>query len=121
MGLIMGFDRAKPESAIYDPQSEGQFEVFMDTFKGVKIVSMDPVVVEWYSDSFSMDAELTAAWYSFWVNYSYGQGSWPMIAMMNKAEAEGLLAYTDRKPKRSRSSRPPTSAAPAWKSWLKTG
>lgn len=97
MGLIMTFERPNEKSAIYDEQAVGPYQVFLEGFRGVKIASTDPLTVEWYSMNYSTDAELTAHWYAFWPNYAFGQGSWDMMAMMNKAEADGKLAYTDYK------------------------
>jgi len=92
MGLILSFDRAKPESAIYDEASVPVFESFMSTFKGIKIVSKDPLVVEYYTDLTQPDAENMAA--SLWPNYGYGESKWDAIAIGNLAEAAGELAYS---------------------------
>lgn len=92
MSMIMTFDRAKPESAIYDEQAVPGFEVFMQTFKGFKIVSENPLVVEYYSDAYQLDAELNFA--VFYPTYTFAEGSWPMIAIGNAAEAGGELAYS---------------------------
>ena len=59
--LIILFDRAKPESAIYDEAYVSDFEPFQAYFKGVKIISTDPLVIEWYSDLWYLDAEYIAA------------------------------------------------------------
>jgi peptide/nickel transport system substrate-binding protein len=45
MAIIMLFDRAKTESAIYDEAAVPNFESFMSGFRGVKIVSTDPLVI----------------------------------------------------------------------------
>lgn len=92
MGMIMSFDRSKPESAIYDEASVPNFESFMETFKGVKIVSTSPLVIEYYTDLTQPDAELMAA--SWWPNYGFGEANWDMIAVANLAEAAGELAYS---------------------------
>ncbi|HHW93254.1 MAG TPA: hypothetical protein GX734_02020 [Clostridiaceae bacterium] len=99
MSYIIGFDRPKEASAIFDKQSVKRFEnVFMKDFRGIKIVSTDPLVIEGYSDSFYTDAELTAASVgSMWVSHHQGQGSFSQFAMMNAAEAAGELAYTEEK------------------------
>jgi peptide/nickel transport system substrate-binding protein len=99
MSYIMGFDRAKEESAIFDSQAVPRFEnVFMQDFRGLKIVSTEPLVVEGYSNAFYTDAELTALDVAgIWVNHFQGQGSFSQFAMMNAAEAAGELAYTEDK------------------------
>ena len=96
MHLILRFDRAKPESAIYDSQAENAFNVFMDAFRGFRIVSTEPLVVEWYSNNYSGDAELSA-YFTLWPNYDFAESSWPQMAMMNRTEADGLAVYTDVK------------------------
>jgi peptide/nickel transport system substrate-binding protein len=92
MNMIMTFDRAKPESAIYDEQAVPAFDAFMQTFKGFKIVSTDPLVVEYYSDNYSLDAELNINF--IFPTYTFAEGSWSMIAVSNMAEAGGELAYS---------------------------
>lgn len=97
MSYIMGFDRAKEESAIYDKQPVGAFNVFMQTFKGFKIVSTDPLIMEGYQDTFSADAELLVPIGYTWINNFQGEGSFASYAMMNSAEAAHELAYTESK------------------------
>jgi len=91
MGMILTFDRAKTESKIYDEVATYAYEPFMETFKGMKIVSTDPLVVEYYSDTYQLDAELNVP--VIWPTYSYGEGSWDVLAIANAAEAAGELAY----------------------------
>jgi len=57
----------------------------------MKIVSTDPLVVEYYSDTYQLDAELNVP--VIWPTYSYGEGSWDVLAIANAAEAAGELAY----------------------------
>lgn len=95
MGMIMTFDRAKKESAIYDPQAEPNFLPFQEQFKGFKIISTDPLVIEYYSDQYSLDAELNVP--VFFPTYSFGEGSWDVIAVANAAEAGGEIAYSSDK------------------------
>ncbi|PWH14239.1 MAG: ABC transporter substrate-binding protein [Anaerolineae bacterium] len=92
MAMIMTFDPAKPESAIYDEAAVPNFESFLAAFKGVKIVSTDPLVIETYTDNFYGDAELNVT--SWWPYYSYGEASWAAITISNMAEAAGEVAYT---------------------------
>lgn len=94
MSMIMSFDRAKEDSTIYDEQAAPAFEVFMSAFKGMKIDSTDPLVVEYYSDLYSLDAELClpALWPSYANNVE--ESNWDFIAVANLAEANGELAYS---------------------------
>lgn len=59
--ILITFERAKPESPIYDEAAVPDFESFMKHFKGLKIVQKDPLVVEVYSDLFYPDAEWIAS------------------------------------------------------------
>ena len=43
MRWIIYFDRAKPESPVYDEAAVPDFESFLSSFKGIKIVSEDPL------------------------------------------------------------------------------
>ena len=94
MAMIMTFDRSKPESAIYDEQSVPTFDVFMSQFKGMKIVSTDPLVVDYYTDTYSLDAELSIP--AIWPVYpnNVEESDWGFIAIANAAEAGGELAYS---------------------------
>lgn len=95
MGMIMTFDRAKTDSPIFDSQAVPGYLPFMEQFKGFKIISTDPLVIEYYSDTYSLDAELNVP--VFFPTYSFGEGSWPMIAISNMAEAAGEMAYSGDK------------------------
>lgn len=93
MRMIMVFEQAKAESAIYDEDAVPNFEAFKSTFKGFKVTSTDPLVIETYTDNFYADAELIAVLGDWWPWYGYGEASWDAIAMGNAAEAAGLTAY----------------------------
>jgi peptide/nickel transport system substrate-binding protein len=95
MFWIMQFDRSKEASAIYDEASVSAFETFMSAFKGFRVASADPFTLEFYSDLYALDAELSIT--TGWPEYLYGNGPWQMIAIGNLAEAAGELAYTDSK------------------------
>lgn len=99
MSFILGFDRAKEASPIFDQQAVARFEnVFMQDFRGIKIVSTDPLTIEGYSNSYYTDAELTAFDAgTMWINQFQGQASFSQFAMMNSAEAAGELAYSESK------------------------
>ncbi len=90
--LIMTFDRTKPESNIYDEQAVYELETFMKDFRGIKIVSEDPLIIEFYSDYYASDAELNIP--SLFPTYTGGEGSWSMLTVSNMAEANGELAYS---------------------------
>lgn len=96
MAMIMSFDRAKPESAIYDEQAVPLFEPFMEQFKGMKIVSTEPLVIEYYTDNYQLDAELNVSNQSLWPTYANNveESDWALISVANIAEANGELAYS---------------------------
>jgi len=93
MRMIMVFEQAKAESAIFDEDAVPNFEAFKSTFKGFKVTSTDPLVIETYTDNFYADAELIAVFGDWWPQYGFGEASWAGIAMGNAAEAGGLTAY----------------------------
>lgn len=95
LGMILAFDRAKEESPLFDEAEVPSFESFMKHFRGIRIVSKDPLVLEYYSDLYSLDAELNAA--SFYPYYAFGPGPWHTLAVGMEAEANRELAFTSDK------------------------
>ncbi len=95
MRLILTFDRANEASAVYDPAAATALRSFLGTFKGFRLVSESPLVIEWYTDNWVADAENMVA--DYWPVYAYGPGSWHMIAVGLKAEAAGELAFSQAK------------------------
>ena len=95
MSMIMTFDRADKNSAIYDDQAVPNFQSFMQGFVGFRITSTSPLTVEYYANVYSADAELDVTTLYPW--YTYGEGSWHVLAVSNLAEAAGELAYSDDK------------------------
>ena len=83
MFMIQQFDRAKEDSPYYDESEVPSFDSFMESFRGVRIVSEDPLVIETYSDFWQLDAEeMVETW---WPMYGFGQAAWHTLA-------PGLLA-----------------------------
>lgn len=91
MNMIMTFDRSKEASAIYDEDTVGNFEAFLSYFKGVQIVSTDPLTIATWGDNYFADAELDVT--GWWPNLGYGENSWQSLAMGNRAEENGELAW----------------------------
>jgi peptide/nickel transport system substrate-binding protein len=93
---ILTFDRAKPESPVYDESYVPVFEAFKEYFRGFRIVSVNPLVIEYYSDALYMDAEWIAATAAgaFYPDYAYGPGPWHMVAVGWLAEADNKLAFS---------------------------
>jgi peptide/nickel transport system substrate-binding protein len=95
MSMIMTFDRAKAESAIYDESAVGKYDSFMSSFKGVKITSTSPLVIETYSDFYYGDAEWDiSTWWPYYGCCYISEFPWENIAIGNLAEAAGEIAYS---------------------------
>jgi peptide/nickel transport system substrate-binding protein len=56
--MITEWDTCDPKSAIYDETNVPNCDTFKSHFKGVKIVSTDPLVIESYDDTVALDAEV---------------------------------------------------------------
>ncbi len=103
--LLMGFiygnsvDPAKPESPYYDVSTVATYESFMSVFKGLKIISVHPLVYDLYIDAIALDAEVLA--YNrmnvFWFTYGFGTQSWHNMALGLMSEARGLAAFSQPK------------------------
>jgi peptide/nickel transport system substrate-binding protein len=93
---ILTFDRAKPESPVYDESYVPMFEEFRKYFKGLKIVSENPLIIEYYSDRVYLDAEWVAweAAATFFVDYLYGPGLWHTVTIGWLSEANNELAFS---------------------------
>ena len=93
---ILTFDRADEKSPVFDESYVPTFEEFRATFKGFRILSEDPLVIEYYSDRAYLDAETNvwAAAQAFFTDYTYGPGPWHTVAVAWLAEADGKLAFS---------------------------
>ncbi|MEW5828812.1 MAG: ABC transporter substrate-binding protein [Chloroflexota bacterium] len=92
MPMIMTFAPGTEGSPIFDESQVGALESFKSSFKGFRIVSADPLTIEYYSDVWYFDADWNVA--GMWPEYGYGNASWHMIAVSNLAEAANELAYS---------------------------
>jgi peptide/nickel transport system substrate-binding protein len=103
MSIIQVFDSAKPESEIYDEATVPATEGFLTHFKGVRVVSTDPLVIETYDDAYQLDAETLVSGFSlypnptWWPQYAYGEAPWHTIAIGYMAEANKELAFSTDK------------------------
>jgi peptide/nickel transport system substrate-binding protein len=86
--MILLFDQGKPESPIFDEVQVPSLEAFLASFKGMRIVSENPLTIEYYSDVWFLDAEWAV--FDFFPFYGYGEGLWHTLAI-------GILAETDKK------------------------
>jgi len=95
MGMILTWDRAKPASPLYDEAYVPAYQSFMSVFKGFKIDSTDPLVIETYRDGYALDAEnMVSDW---WPNYGYGVSPWHTIGLGVKAETDKLATFSTDK------------------------
>jgi peptide/nickel transport system substrate-binding protein len=103
MNMIQVFDQAKPESEIYDEATVPGTEGFQTHFKGVRVVSTDPLVIETYDDTYQLDAETLISNFglypnpTWWPQYAYGEAPWHTIALGYLAEANKELAFSTDK------------------------
>jgi peptide/nickel transport system substrate-binding protein len=103
MNIIQVFDQAKPESEIYDEAAIPSTDGFQSHFKGVRIVSTDPLVIETYDDAFQLDAETLISNFglypnpTWWPQYAFGESPWHTIAVGYLAEANRELAFSTDK------------------------
>lgn len=98
MAMIMQFDRSKEAAAIYDADTVGNFDAFLSHFKGVQIVSTDPLVIATWDDNYFADAELdVTGWWPGTIGYVYGEAPWQSIAVGNMADGAGELAWSTGK------------------------
>ncbi len=100
--MIMTFDQGKPESKIYDENAVPQVDTWLSHFKGLKIVSTDPLVIETYDDLWAIDAENIAGascWYpsdlGYVAAYGYGTAPWDGLVGALLAEENGELAFSE--------------------------
>jgi len=94
MAMILPFDLGTPGSPIYDSSLEDDLNNFLADFRGYRITSADPLVIEYYSDEHQLDAELMVN--DLWPDYGRGEGAWHNIAPGWYAEGYEL-AFTEDK------------------------
>ena len=103
MNMIMLFDPAKEDSAIYDEVNVSILEAYLSHFRGVRIVLTDPLVIETYDDAFLLDAEvmvtqnMTYPNPTWWPQYTYGEAPWHTLVPGMLAETNHELAFSTDK------------------------
>ena len=93
--LILAFDRGMEGSAIYDEAQVPALEAFKESFRGVRIVQTNPLVVETYSDTYTLDAEQNVV--GLFPSYLRGPGAWHNLGIGMLAEANKELAFSPDK------------------------
>ncbi len=99
MAMIMQWDPAETDSKIYDEGTVSTLQAFMSHFKGVKIVSTNPLTITTWDDQYQLDAENNILGLYTWYPgikdaYPYGTGAWHNIALEVQAEADGKMAMS---------------------------
>jgi peptide/nickel transport system substrate-binding protein len=101
MGMIIAHDLGNPDSPYYDESKVPDLDQFLSAFKGFRILSTDPLVVEHYSDAAGLDAE-NMVW-TWWPGtgageaYDFADAAWHNMALMLRGEASGGFAFTPDK------------------------
>jgi len=94
--MIMAFDPSKEASSIYDEATVSSFETFMAAFKGWRITSEDPIVIEYYTDAYGLDAENNVSNFRA-ANPAAnqdGETPWHSLAAAWRVEANGEAAFS---------------------------
>lgn len=93
---ILAFERADKASPLYDQAHAVSFEVFRKHFRGWRIVSRDPLVIDVWSDQIFPDAE--------WIVNARtpSPAPWHTLALGIRAEHSGELAFSSNKADRAR-------------------
>ena len=97
MFMILQFDQAKEASPIYDEAEVSNFETFMAAFKGWKIASEDPLVIEYYTDAYGLDAENNVTNFRATSPSGYSNGveaSWHALVPGWLVEVNGEAAFS---------------------------
>ena len=102
MNMITQFDLGNEASPYYDENLVPDLEQVQSAFKGVRIVSEDPLVIETWSNSPALDAENTII--NWWPGdedttpgYDFGDAAWHNMAIMLRGEENGGFAFTTDK------------------------
>ncbi len=96
----LDFEQANPDSPFYDEATLSDFNQFKTIFKGMRLVSESPLVIEYYTDFMNREAEFIVIqallrpgndlWY--WPTWP-----WQMTAIGMLAEQNGRLAFSPDK------------------------
>jgi peptide/nickel transport system substrate-binding protein len=88
---VLTFERAEADGPLFDPSHVPAFEVFKSHFRGWRIVSREPLVIETYSDQIYPDAETIVA------ARAPAAAPWHVLALGIRAERRGELAFSSNK------------------------
>jgi peptide/nickel transport system substrate-binding protein len=91
--VILDWDRGFTGSDIFDPSAEAVTKTAANNARGWRIVTLEPLVLEFWSDSWYIDAELNINDY-FAPLFNYGAQPWHTLALGQLAEKAGELAFS---------------------------
>ena len=91
MGIIIGVDRSKSDSPIYDSSASSIF----DSVLAIRITNTNPLTIETYTNNVPMDAE--NAVYAWWPSGNTGPSPWHTTCLAVSAEVDNLLAFSSSK------------------------
>lgn len=94
--FIIEFDRGMEGSPIFDESKKSDVQSTLQSFRGFRIVSEDPLVYEWYSNSWALDAEMNVT-DLFPLDPNYGKSPWHTLALGMLAEMNEELAFSQDK------------------------
>jgi peptide/nickel transport system substrate-binding protein len=106
LNMIIQFEQCDENSPVYDEGLVGSCDAFKSIFKGVRIVSTDPLVIETYVDAVSLDAEVTVGQisgsepgysYTWWPTTYTGPLAWHTYVPGYLAEAAQEMAFSTSK------------------------
>jgi peptide/nickel transport system substrate-binding protein len=102
MNMITQFDLGDENSPYYDENLVPDREQALSSLKGVRIASEDPLIIETWSNSPSIDAENSVT--NWWPGdedtgpgYDFGDAAWHNMALMLRGEEHGSFAFTTDK------------------------
>ncbi|RLE99376.1 MAG: ABC transporter substrate-binding protein [Thermoprotei archaeon] len=92
-----GFERAlNKDSPLYDESAVPGFKTWRKNFIGRRIISEDPLIIEYYTNYTHQEAEFIVSGVAGWPNIP-----WHVTAIGILAEEKGLLAFSDYKAKQT--------------------
>lgn len=93
--MIITFDLANPDSPYYDEAQVPDLDQFLSSFKGMRVVSTDPLTIEHYADNAQLDAEnMVVTW---WPDTGLADIAWHNMGLMLRGEENGAFALTPAK------------------------
>ena len=93
MAFILPLDIAQPASPIHEPANIASYNAFMSSFRGMRITSVNPLTIEYYSTSWYLDPD---HWNVETLFPAWGQGGsnpWHMISIGWLASRDVALRF----------------------------